>query len=53
VNETFAPQPPTDARLDQQVDRALLEQTGTDAGFDILARLALEHDRSNPVTSSS
>ena len=49
VHEALALQPLTDARLDQQVDGALLKQTRTNARLDVVTRLALEHDRCDPV----
>ena len=49
VDEPLAPQPLADARLDQEVDRALLEHAGADAALDVLAAARLEHDRVDPA----
>ena len=45
VRQTFAHHARPDTRLVQQIDRAPLEQSGTDARLDIRARLALQYDR--------
>jgi hypothetical protein len=45
VNEPFALEPAADSRIDQQVDRALLEHAGPDAFFHVAAAVELEHDR--------
>ena len=45
VDQPLAREALADAGLGQQVDRALLEQTGADAGAQILGRAPLQHDR--------
>src|SRR5439155_23705803 len=44
MDEALTPQPVADARLVQQIDRALLEHACPDRRFDLLAAAALEHD---------
>ena len=44
VDQALARQPVADAGLSQDIDRALLQQTCTDAGEQIFGRTPFEHD---------
>ena len=44
VDQPLAIEPLADADLVQQIDGALLEQAGADAGAQVLGRAPLEHD---------
>ena len=53
MDETLAREAFADAGLGQQVDRALLEQTGADAGAQILGRATLQYGRFAPDGTNS
>ena len=44
VDQALARQPVADAGLGEDVDRALLQQAGADAGAQIFGRAPLQHD---------
>src|SRR3954469_14469795 len=44
VDHAFAVEAVGEMELAEQVDRALLEDTGADTGFDVVARAVLEDD---------
>ena len=45
VTEAFLHHPPTSSDLVHEIDRALLEDTRLDDGFDVVARMPLEDNR--------
>ena len=49
VDDALAGQPLARARTDERVDRALLEDAGTDAVLDVVAAPRLEHHRLDPL----
>ena len=49
VDDALALHALADARVVEEVDRALLEHAGADARLDVLAAPVLEHDRLDPL----